>query len=468
MLCSNSFSFSNECVIIKRNLTVWGVDALKKKFFAIGLVLLASLLTGCGFRTVDQMYCIPRRTEEYTILQNTIEQAMDGLEFASPSYGDNQQMVQSADLDGDGKQEYLVFARGNSEKPLKILIFHETDNGKYVLLEMLQMNGSAFEQVDYVDVDGRPGSELVVGRRLSDQMMRIAAVFSFADGQSNQLINTIYAKFYTTDMDSDGKADLLVLREGETDVSAGTAVLYTYENDAMVRSREIRLSQRIEQVKRTKVSRLQSGETALYISSSMNDSAIVTDVLTVKDGELINLNSGNKLAYSVRTLRNYFLYMDDIDGDGVMELPNLMDLRAAPSQTDGKRQQLVYWYSIDSEGYEIKKLFTFHNVDGGWYLRLNLDSMTAERLAVSKNGSGYTFYIWDETNEGAVPLFTVYSFTGKEREELATENNRFPLYRGENVVFAGKLEVGSGVYGITQESLTQDFSLIGVDWKQEG
>ena len=33
---------------------------------------------------------------------------------------------------------------------------------------------------------------------------------------------------------------------------------------------------------------------------------------------------------------------------------------------------------------------------------------------------------------------------------------------------AGKLEVGSGVYGITQESLTQDFSLIGVDWKQEG
>lgn len=445
-----------------------GADALKKKVFWLWLILPALLLTGCSFRTVEQMYRIPRRTEEYTILQDTIEQAMDGMEFASPSYGDNQQTVQSADLDGDGKPEYLVFARGNSEKPLKILIFHETEDGKYVLLEMLQMNGSAFEQVDYVDVDGRPGSELVVGRRLSDQMMRIAAVFSFADGQSNQLINTIYAKFYTTDMDSDGKADLLVLREGETDVSAGSAVLYTYENGEMARSREIRLSQRIEQVKRTKVSRLQSGETALYISSSMNDSAIVTDVLTVQNGDLVNLNSGNKLAYSVQTLRNYYLYMDDIDDDGVMELPSLMDLRAAPDQSDGKRQQLVYWYSIDSEGYEIKKLFTFHDVDGGWYLRLNLDAMTAERLAVSKNGSGYTFYIWDESNESAAPLFTVSSFTGKDREELATENNRFPLYRGENVVFAGKLEVGSGIYGITQETLTRDFCLIGVDWKQEG
>jgi hypothetical protein len=113
-------------------------------------------------------------------------------------------------------------------------------------------------------------------------------------------------------------------------------------------------------------------------------------------------------------------------------------------------------------------MFTFHNVDGGWYLRLDLDAMAAERMAVEKNGSSYTFYIWDEQNESAAPLFTVYSFTGKDREQLATDSNRFPLYRGENVVYAGKLEVGSGIYGITQESLTKDFCLIGVDWKQEG
>lgn len=441
---------------------------MKKRMLLLNLFLLAALLTGCGYRTVEQMYSIPKRTQEYTLLQKTIEKAMDGLEFASPTSGDNQQVVQSADLDGDGKQEYLVFARGNSEKPLKILVFHEGENGAYTLLEMLQMNGAAFEQVDYVDMDGRPGSELVVGRRLGDQMMRVAAVFSFADGQSDQLINTIYAKFYTTDMDADGRSDLLVLREGETDVSSASAVLYTYENGDILRSKEIHLSQRMEKVMRAKLSRLQSGETALYLSSSMNDSAIVTDVLMVKDGELINLNSGDKLAYRVPTLRNYYLYMDDIDDDGVMELPSLMNLRAAPGQSDGKRQQLVYWYAIDSDGYEIKKLFTFHNVDGGWYLRLDLDAMTVERMAVEKSGSEYTFYIWDEQNESAAMLFTICAFTGKDREQRATENNRFPLYRSENVVYSGRLEVGSGTYGITQESLTRDFCLIGVDWKQEG
>ena len=441
---------------------------MKKKQMLAGLLLIPMLLSGCGYRTVEDMYQIPRRAQEYTLLQSTIEQSMSGLSFASPTYGDNQQTVQSADLDGDGKQEYLVFAKGKSDRPLKILIFHETEDGAYVLMEMIQMNGAAFEQVDYVDIDGRPGSELVVGRRLSDQMMRIAAVFSFADGQSNQLINTIYAKFYTTDMDSDGKADLVVLREGDTDASTGSAVVYTYEDDAMVRSREVQLSQRVDQIKRTKVSRLQSGEPALYISSIIHDSAIVTDVLTIQDGNLTNLNSGGKLAYSVETLRNYFLYMEDIDDDGVMEMPSLMEIRPAPDQTDTKRQQLVYWYAIDSEGYEIKKAFTFHNVEGGWYLLLNLDPSAVERLSVGKNSNGYTFYIWDESGSTAAALFSIYSFTGKDREKLAAEQNRFPIYSGDNVIYAGKLEIGSGVNGITQEGLIESFRLIGTDWKQEG
>ena len=44
--------------------------------------------------------CHSPRTEEYTLLQKTIEQAMEGLEFASPTYGDNQQVVQSATWTG--------------------------------------------------------------------------------------------------------------------------------------------------------------------------------------------------------------------------------------------------------------------------------------------------------------------------------------------------------------------------------
>ena len=209
---------------------------MKKRCLFGALLLAASLsLSACGYSTVQEMYRFPKRTQEYTALQSTIEQAMSDMEFASPVTGENQQTVQTADLDGDGRQEYLVFARENSEKPLKILIFHETEDEQYYLMETLHMNGSAFEAVEYADMDGRPGKELVIGRRLSNQVMRIAAVYSFADGQSDQLINTIYTKFLTTDLDEDGIQELVVIREGDTDVSAGSSVIYTLQGESMER-----------------------------------------------------------------------------------------------------------------------------------------------------------------------------------------------------------------------------------------
>lgn len=439
---------------------------MKKKYVLAGiLLLLASLLTSCGYSTVEEMYRIPKRSQEYTFLQSTIEQAMTGLEFASPTMGDNQQTVQAADLDGDGKTEYLVFARDSSDKPLKVLIFHETEDEKYFLMERLEMNGSSFEQVIYADMDGCPGTELIVGRRLTNQVMRIAAVYSFADGQGEQQINTIYSKFLTADLTRDGKQELIVIREGDTDVSAGSAVVFRWGNSDVERTREIRLSQRVEQIKRLKVSRLESGDPAVYISSTINDSAIVTDVLVMQGTDFVNLNSTGKLAYSVQALRNYFLYMNDVDEDGVMELPSLMEMRPVKPEEQGRSQQMVYWYSIDMDGKEIPKMYTFHNVENGWYLLLDVPAEVARRIAVERDGNSLRFYIWEEE---AKPLFTLNAYSGNDRNQEAQTNNQFVLYQTNSVVYAAKLEVQSAAYGITQESLTGAFRLMGMDLKKEG
>ena len=439
---------------------------MKKKYvLAAILLLLASLLASCGYSTVEEMYRIPKRSQEYTFLQSTIEQAMTGLEFASPTMGDNQQTVQAADLDGDGKTEYLVFARDSSDKPLKVLIFHETEDEKYFLMERLEMNGSSFEQVIYADMDGCPGTELIIGRRLTNQVMRIAAVYSFADGQGEQQINTIYSKFLTADLTRDGKQELIVIREGDTDVSAGSAVVFRWGNSDVERTREIRLSQRVEQIKRLKVSRLESGDPAVYISSTINDSAIVTDVLVMQGTDFVNLNSTGKLAYSVQALRNYFLYMNDVDEDGVMELPSLMEMRPVKPEEQGRSQQMVYWYSIDMDGKEIPKMYTFHNVENGWYLLLDVPAEVARRIAVERDGNSLRFYIWEEE---AKPLFTLNAYSGDDRNQEAQTNNQFVLYQTNSVVYAAKLEVQSAAYGITQESLTGAFRLMGMDLKKEG
>ena len=93
-----------------------------KKIFLAALLAALLLCSGC-MATVDQMYRLPKRSEEVANLQAAMDSAMDGLSYSAPLTGENQQTVQTVDLDGDGDLEYVVFAKGYSEKPMKILIF---------------------------------------------------------------------------------------------------------------------------------------------------------------------------------------------------------------------------------------------------------------------------------------------------------------------------------------------------------
>lgn len=436
---------------------------MKKRILPLAALLLTALLCGgCAMRTVEEMYKVPKRSEEYNNLQSAIDMAMAGLEYSAPLSGENQQTVQTADLDGDGKDEYLVFAKGTSEKPLQILIFDQDEEGKCQIAEVIESNGSAFERVEYVDIDGSPGCELVVGRQLSDQVLRSVSVYSFVDGRVGKLMSASYSKFLTCDLDENGLSELMVIQPGESEAENGVAVLFSCREGVMERSVEAGLSEPAEHIKRIMAGKLHGGTPAVYVASAVDESAIITDVFAVKDGRFTNISSANESGTGVQTLRNYYVYADDIDEDGILELPSLISVKPVAARS-GAEQYLIRWYSMNLRGQAIDKLYTFHDFVGGWYLQL--DSGWADRVAVEQDGSVYTFYVWDESYEQATALFTVFVLTGSDRDAQSVENNRFVLYRTEGVNYAAKLETASGMYGVTEENLINSFRLIHQDWK---
>ena len=155
---------------------------MKKRILVLLSLLFTLLLTGCAMRTVEEMYALPKRSEEYRELQAAIDTAMYGMTFSSPQSGEHQQTVQMADLNGDGLDEYLVFAKGATEKPLQVLVFQQDETGRCRTLDTIGFNGQAFEQVEYVDFDDQPGKELIVGFQVSNQVLRSVAVFTFRNG----------------------------------------------------------------------------------------------------------------------------------------------------------------------------------------------------------------------------------------------------------------------------------------------
>ena len=229
---------------------------------------LCLLLSGCFVKTVDELYTLPRHSDEYDNLQMAIDEVMaaDGCSYSAPVSGSNQQSVQLADLDGDGEEEAIVFARTVGEKPLKAYVFDKKD-GAYQNVAVIEGNGTAFARVEYVDLDGETGQEILIGRQLTDQVLQSVSAYALENGEIVELMTASYSQFTTCDLDNDGRADLFVLRF-DAETRRGAAELYRYRNDQMQRGPEVSLAHDAASVKRIMTGAVAYNIPAVFVTSA--------------------------------------------------------------------------------------------------------------------------------------------------------------------------------------------------------
>ena len=173
----------------------------------------------------------------------------------------------------------------------------------------------------------------------------------------------------------------------------------------------------------------------------------------------------NESGTSVKTVRNYYVYAEDIDGDGVLELPSLISMRwPAEGRSLEEREHLIRWYALGADGAEYDKCFTYHNYLQGWYMEV--DQNLAGRLCVVPEDTGrFAFCLWDRNFQQTQKLWTVHVLTGEDRSSVAVEDGRFVLLKTDTVVYAATLEDAGIAAGISQEDLINSFFLIQSDWK---
>ena len=202
----------------------------------------------------------------------------------------------------------------------------------------------------------------------------------------------------------------------------------------------------------------------MFVASIVDAGTIVTDVYAMVKGTLTNVSMSNESGTSVKTVRNCYVYGEDIDNDGVLELPSLISMHAPTQERSGEREHLIRWYSLSADGSEHDKCYTYHNYLQCWYMEL--ERKLVDRLCVIPEDTGrYAFCLWDKNYTELEKLWTVYVLTGDDRSSVAAEEGRFVLLKTDSVVYAAYLEEAGRKAGITQEHLNNSFFLIQSDWK---
>ena len=434
------------------------------------LLLLTMVLSGCSglpdlvFSPQD-LYRLPELPAKYTELNGRLNALLaEGAEYAAPLSGTNIQSVQLVDLDGDAHQEALAFLRNTAdEKPLKIHIFTAEGDG-YAQTGLIEANGTSIYSVAYSDLDGDGRMELLVGWKATAEL-QVLEVYTQRHGTLEVLLSTDYVKYTITDLDRDGRQELVILRVDEE--GGGIADYYRWqEGGELTKQFSPRISatmMELSQQGRLTRGTLSDGAPAVFVTG-VSDMAM-TDVLTLRDGELTNIMLSESTGVTKVIAPFSGLYPMDIDGDGMTEVPAPVQL---PMLTEtGPVTQRVDWIRYNSLGKEETALRTYHDTENGWYLRLPEE--WNDRLYVSRgetSGESYvTFFIWNNDLEPK-PFLRITVLTGTSREIRATRGERFVLSRQTAAIYTAELLEANEEwkYGMTADQVREAFSLIATEW----
>ncbi|MGI6029376.1 MAG: hypothetical protein ACOX81_08195 [Candidatus Heteroscillospira sp.] len=418
------------------------------RFLAATALLM--LLGGCAPVPVSELYSLPKPPDEYVSLQELIDAEISGgSEYASPVRGSHRQSVQLYDLNSSGQDEALAFFR-TAEGALKIVIY-QSDAGVYTPACTISGEGSAIGRIEYADMDGDGTAELIAAWQM-DGGITMLNVYSLRLWSGSVLLTADCSGWTCDDLDRDGNQELLALHCEPG--AQGSLELYSLKGDGSVVSSSAQLSRGFDIAARMTAGNLSTGERALFVEGSYMDSHTITDVFISDGGEIRNITA--RQTGISPTTRSYAVYSDDINGDGVTELPSTRLLGTG----DGAEYWAFDWHQVSADGRLTETLSTFHCYADGWYLEL--DGFGSRQLSICREdfSAGKCIVISAVDGDTLTPLAAVYTLTGENRHERAVQGGRIVLTEDSTAVYAMRLLSDE----LSADAIKESFHLIRSEW----
>lgn len=189
-----------------------------------------------------------------------------------------------------------------------------------------------------------------MGWRVSTDAQALT-VYSLQGAQPEELMRTNYVKYALTDLDQDDLLEMVVLRSDEE--GNGLADYYRWKDSMLSMESYVRISSTMAELSgqqgRVQKGTLSDGVPALFITGVEDGAWAVTDILTIREGELCNLLISDVTGVSQEIVAYHGLYPTDINNDGIMELPQTL-MASGWGESEWTSYRWVNWRTYDSAG----------------------------------------------------------------------------------------------------------------------
>ena len=436
--------------------------------------LLALLLTGCFFQSPEDLWTLPKLSDDQSNLQSKLDEVLaTGLTTTAPISG--AQTVQLQDLDGDGVDEAVAFFRDNSagaERPLKIYLFRQNQEGLYETAAVIEGEGNAIQSIAFEQLNEGAVKELVVSWQLSSNVYTLT-VYSIEQYNVMELLRSSYTRFTVQDMDQDNIKEVVLLHLDASGEIGSRAELYEYTGGTMTRTSSAYLSRSMTSVLQVRYGYLKGTMPALFLTGAYSgtDTVRVTDILAMRDGVLTNITLDQETWDSTGTTRTYLASPQDINGDSVLEIPMPRSLLSYDNNSIADSQWIIDWQQYDILGNAASVCITYHNNQDVWYL--TLPEHWVDQLTITRKDTiyGERTVIFSRTRGEDQPpeaFLVLYTLTGDNRAIRSQIGNRQVLLTTSDTIYAAEFLDSSWDCGVDMDALRLErFHLITTEWSTQ-
>ena len=350
---------------------------------------------------------------------------------------------------------------------------------------VIEGNGTAINSVVVCQLQGGSDSmrELLISWQLSPTVYALSAYSLDNYNLTEMLSSSTYTKYTVDDLNQDGNDEIVLIQLRTSDQDSNRADYYVAEGGRMTMHNSVFLSKKLSSIDRVTCSPLPNRHTALYVTGSalapsgeVSSSTVITDILAVQEEDLTNISMGKGELNSSATLRSNLTQEQDINSDGIIELP-IPSLVESYGQSAGKEK----FYSLHWQQYDISGAFhlacsTYHNTNDGWYLMCpshwtgHISLMRTENTSSATMEHGIVFYYRGSKRDAPTPFLAIYKTTSSDRQsrfDRTQKSGRFVLRSESNAVYSAEFFDCDWDCGLTEDTLKEQFHLIQPHWSND-
>ncbi len=341
---------------------------MMKKYLSVFLILCFALVSsGCTstFLSIDGLIMAPKLNEEQTqIYHALIDSVGKDIKLKYPKNGEERSPFVLRDIDNDGQDEAIVFYETVSKT---------TENLSRLRINVLDVReerwdsvydkaayGMDVDQVLFPSYDDGQEDYVVVGFQMNQNEKKVC-VYEFSEYGLQEMMQEPYSALALMDIDGGGEDELLLLNC----TSDHTAKVIKYMTGSFVSQYETGMDTSVTEY--TSITRsVQNGGVYIYVDGRRGTDQIGTEILKISGRGLVNLtgSTGNRLPILPRRAG---LPSQDVDGDGVVEIPQEQPMPGYANVSDTEKEMQNVWVTVNENEDDYQQQFiSYYNSKDGY------------------------------------------------------------------------------------------------------